>query len=178
MPILDEALRTRMLYSLGDFQQALSAAEFLEDCELDRPIPKKELRRFKCYETTLVVAYMRPFSQAHGNIQRLTLENCGVSLREDLRRLHDQLYMQRNKIFAHSDGDLMRMAVASHELTFEDGTSIKMFHTVYDEGLSLMGSDLWNVRELINTLYHGIYEQLWSDAQQDPTLFSFKKDYL
>ncbi len=178
MPVLDEALRTRMLYSLGDFQQALSAATFLEDCDPDRPISKKELKRFKCYETTLVVAYMRPFSQAEGNIPRLTLEKCGVSLSDELRQLHDQLRFQRNKVFAHSDGELMRMAVAAHEHKFADGTSFNMFHSVYDEGVSLLGPELWKVRELINTLYDGIFEQLFSEAQQDPTLYNFKRDYL
>lgn len=72
----------------------------------------------------------------------------------------------------------MRMAVASHEHRFEDGASIVMFRTVYDEGISLLEPDLLKVRDLINTLYFGIYEQIWAEAQQDPTLYNFKRDYL
>jgi hypothetical protein len=178
MPILDEALRTRLLYSLGDFQQALSAAAFLEDCDPDRPTSKNDLRRFKCYETTLVIAYLRPFSQAKGKIPRLMLENCGVSLSDDLRRLHDQLRLQRNRILAHSDGDLMRMAVATHEHKFDNGNSFTVFHSAFDEGISVLGSDLLKVRELIQTLYGGIFEQLYAEAQQDPTLYNLKIDYI
>jgi hypothetical protein len=65
----------------------------------------------------------------------------------------------------------MRMAVATHEHKFDNGTSFTVFHSVFDEGISVLGSDLLKVRELIQTLYGGIFEQLYAEAQQDPTLY-------
>jgi hypothetical protein len=44
---------------LNDLQQALSAREFLYECDETQTYSKIELRRFRCYETTLVVAYAR-----------------------------------------------------------------------------------------------------------------------
>ena len=52
-----ERRRRRLLYSLNDLQQALSACEFLYECDETHTYSKIELRRFRCYETTLVVAY-------------------------------------------------------------------------------------------------------------------------
>jgi hypothetical protein len=56
--------RRRLLYSLNDLQQALSACSFLYECDDEGIYSKAELRRFRCYETTLVVAYGRAFSQS------------------------------------------------------------------------------------------------------------------
>jgi hypothetical protein len=45
------------------------------------PIRNKiELRRFRCYETAMVTAYTRPFSQSKGMVPKLSLEMTGVQL--------------------------------------------------------------------------------------------------
>jgi hypothetical protein len=167
-----------MLYFLHDFQEALSASAFLSECDPDRPIHRVDLRRFKCYETTLVVAYTRPFSQARGDIPKLTLELCGPPLRAELLQLHQSLLDLRNRAVAHSDGDRMRLVSKSWKHDFQDGNAITMFHSAYDEGLSLIGDKLWLVDELIRTLFHGIYKQLWTEAQRYPEVYNFRKDYL
>ncbi len=46
-----------MIYSLGDLELALSAAAFLSEVDSDKTYNKVELRRFRCYETTVIVAY-------------------------------------------------------------------------------------------------------------------------
>ena len=55
--------RQRLLYSLNDLQQALSASAFLHELDEGEEYSKVDLRRFRCFETTLVIAYTRPFTQ-------------------------------------------------------------------------------------------------------------------
>lgn len=62
-----------------------------------------ELRRFQCYETTLVVSYCRPFSESVGDFPRLSHRALGIKLSPFVRALHDDIVDKRNKLFAHSD---------------------------------------------------------------------------
>lgn len=60
---------TRLMISSHDFQQALSAATFLlEEVEESAKYSLPELRRFRCYETNMVIGYARPFSMAKGKV--------------------------------------------------------------------------------------------------------------
>jgi hypothetical protein len=53
--------------TVQDFQQALSAATFLlEEVDHSTKYPLAEIRRFRCYETAMVIAYARPFSKRKG----------------------------------------------------------------------------------------------------------------
>ena len=89
----------RLLLSRRDFQQALSAATFLyEDMDEARTLP--DWRRLRCYETNMVVAYARPFSQAHGPVKRLNLADLAVELSDDERALHARLIDDRNRLYA------------------------------------------------------------------------------
>ncbi|WP_079731666.1 hypothetical protein [Novosphingobium mathurense] len=56
----------RLMMSALDFRHALSAATFLlEEVEWEGGrFSKEEQRRFKCYETSMVVSYGPPFSSA------------------------------------------------------------------------------------------------------------------
>ena len=81
-----ERRRRRLLYSLNDLQQALSACSFLYECDEQGTYSKSELRRFRCYETTLVVAYGRPFSQPlAGGIPPLSTKMIGLKLSPERR---------------------------------------------------------------------------------------------
>ena len=87
-----ERRRRRLLYSLNDLQQALSACSFLYECDEQGTYSKPELRRFRCYETTLVAAYGRPFSQSlAGGIPPLSTKMIGLKLSPERRALHDRL---------------------------------------------------------------------------------------
>jgi hypothetical protein len=64
----------RLMISIQDFQIAGSAATFLlEDVDETAGYPLAELRRFRCYETTMVIAYARPFSMARGAVMPLII---------------------------------------------------------------------------------------------------------
>ena len=100
----DHNLFKRLLLSLRDLGHARSAIAFIrEDIDFEKGYPLAELRRFQCYETTLVVSYCRPFSQSVEQIPRLSYETLGIELSTFTRELHQGLMRKRNKIFAHSD---------------------------------------------------------------------------
>ena len=59
----------RLAMSARDFRHALSAATFLtEECDWIKSYSNAESRKFHCYETTMVVAYGRPFVQSRGQV--------------------------------------------------------------------------------------------------------------
>lgn len=98
----------RLMMSALDFRQALSAATFLlEDCNWSATHRNEAMRRFKCYETTMVVAYGRPFAQAKGHTAPFSWKQIkpGFQLEEAEAALHDKLINLRNKLHAHSDAD-------------------------------------------------------------------------
>src|ERR1700738_5146630 len=110
-----ERRRRRLLYSMNDLQQALSACEFMYECDETQTYSKIELRRFRCYETTLVVAYTRPFSQSRGEPAPLTMKMVDLKLSKERQALHGSLMEMRNKIMAHSDSEMMRMTTQTFD---------------------------------------------------------------
>lgn len=80
---------------------------------------KIELRRFRGYETTLVVAYTRPFSQSRGAVPPLKMVD--LKLSKERQALHDRLMEMRNKIMAHSDSEMMRMTTQPFDVPMRDG---------------------------------------------------------
>jgi hypothetical protein len=115
-----ERRRIRLLYSLGDFQLALSACQFLYECDPQSRYNKIELRRFRCFETTLIIAYSRPFSQSEGSVPPLTLKMAKAKFTEQEKALHRRLIRMRNKVIAHSDRELMRMTTQTFDMPLRD----------------------------------------------------------
>jgi hypothetical protein len=65
---LSDAQLQRIIYSLWDFQQALSAITFLlEECDFGAKYHFVELRKFRCYETNIIVSFTRPFETSRGH---------------------------------------------------------------------------------------------------------------
>lgn len=171
--------RLRMIYSLGDFQLALSALTFLCEVDPDSKYSKENIRRYKCFETAMVVAYSRPFSSSHGEVPRLTLDMIGVELSDEQKDLHKLVVGLRNQSFAHSDAAKMRMVVKSFEVGLGEKNPMTMFLPAFDEGLQFAGSsDLNPLNDLINLLYSSLYELLLIDAQENSTAYDFERDYL
>ncbi len=168
----------RLLYSLGDFQLALSAAAFLGDCDHDTKYSKIELRRFRCYETTVIIAYTRPFSQSKGEIPPLTLKMTGAILSGEQKELHRKLVKLRNKVIAHSDAELMRMVSKTLLTTFDDGFEFVFLQAAFDEGLTFVGLDLINLNELLHLVSGAVYTKLLKESQKRPKDFDIRKDYL
>ncbi len=176
-----ERRRVRLLYSLGDLQLALSACEFLYECDPEERYSRIELRRFRCFETTLITAYGRPFSHSDGGVPPLTLKMAGAKLSEQERALHQRLVRMRNKIIAHSDRELMRMTTKTfkipHHENDEDGKGVVLIHSVFDEGITLLGDLLIDTNELLRKLYFAIYKTLSDEAQTEPGSFDMRLDH-
>lgn len=99
----------RLMMSALDFRHALSAATFLmEDVnwEIGR-CTQEDRRRFKCYETSMVVSYARPFSTARGMAAPFSWKQLGrvFAMSAEENSLHEMLIDARNRTYAHSDGD-------------------------------------------------------------------------
>jgi hypothetical protein len=168
----------RLLYSLNDFQIASSAVSFLYECDAGKKYRKPDLRRFRCYETTAVVAYTRPFSQSKGEVPQLSLKMVGAKLNEEQTTLHEELLHLRNRVFAHSDEDMMRMVSKAFPLPLDDGSEFIMFETTFDEGLTFIDAQLRRFQELIGTLIQAVVVTLQKQAQERPGHFDLRKDYL
>lgn len=164
---------------MKDMQLALSAATFLSECDPQENISRVDLRRFKCYETTAIVSYARPFSDSKGDFPKLSLKMIGVTLSAEHKVIHDEIINLRNKVFAHSDSELMRMAVKLHEIGLGDGFVTPLINTAFDEGLHFIGFQRVNeMITLFNIVYDGIYRTLFNDARENPEKFDVHHDRL
>lgn len=99
----------RLMMSALDFRHALSAATFLME-DVDWKIGRgtqEDRRRFKCYETSMVVSYARPFSTARGMAAPFSWKQLGreFTMAAEEQILHEMLIDARNRTYAHSDGD-------------------------------------------------------------------------
>lgn len=160
-----ERRRRRLLYSLNDLQQALSACEFLYECDETEKYSKIDLRRFRCYETTLTVAYARPFTQSRGEPAPLTMKMVDLKL------------SMRNKIMGHSDSEMMRMTTQTFDVPMHEGEPpMYLIQTVFDEGVTFIGFRLIEINELLREVFHAIYRTLNREAQADPKSFDLRID--
>jgi hypothetical protein len=177
--MFEDRQRLRLLYSLGDFQLALSAADFLYECDPDKKYSKVELRRFRCYETTAIVSYARPFSKSNGEIPPLPFKKIiAPHLNDGQKQLHWRLIDLRNKVFAHSDEEMMRMVSRTFPITFHDDMEFQFLETVFDEGLTLIGEDARQLINLIRFASHAVVKRLYNEIQEQPDDFNLRKDHL
>ena len=170
--------RLRLLYSLGDFRLAHSAVAFLSECDPDKKYSTIELRRFRCYETTIITAYTRPFSDSKGGIPRLSLKMTAAELTDKQKKLHQTMMDLRNKTTTHSDADMMRMLSQAHPMTFDKGFEFVWLETIFDEGLTFIGKELIELSELLNCVSAAVYTKLLKEAQERPNDFNLRKDHL
>lgn len=112
----DNTLNKKALYSLlsaqRSFGQAHSSATFiLEEVEDGKSYSLADRRKFQCFETTLIIAYTRPFKSSNGT-NKLSIENnLNVSLTETELELHNKILFLRDSIIAHSDKKHLKMSV-------------------------------------------------------------------
>jgi len=100
------------------------------ECEPDEKYTRVELRRFRCYETALVTAYMRAFSQSKGKVPPLSFKMADLKLIGDQMKLHRRLVDLRNKVVAHSDREMMRITAQTFSMPLRDEKEIVFVQTV------------------------------------------------
>lgn len=159
----DYALFQRLLLSLRDFAHARSAITFVrEDVDFEAKYHLAELRRFQCYETTLIVSYCRPFSESRGGIPRLSYKTLGINLSPFVRALHDSLIAKRNKIFAHSDADHVEysMPVVMHSNNQQGHPFTTLYPPRFREGTLLTEAEFEQVSVLVNDVSNAVMHML------------------
>lgn len=171
--------RIRKISALGDFDLALSAADFLQEADVDKRYSNIELRRFRCYEQTAIISYSRPFVHARGSkIPSLTLKMCGVSLSAQEHELHNAVLSLRNKLVAHSDYEMMNFDVKTHNNGMPDRSPHLVVFAKHDEGLQFYK---WEAQQeliaLIGRVSGSLYRTLWEEAQIDPEAFNMNIHY-
>ena len=102
----------------------------------------------------------------------------GVQLSEEQSLLHQRLMNLRNKVFAHSDAEMMRMTSQASTMDFDNDVKFVLLQTAFDEGLSFIGDELTRLNELIHVVLGSISAGLHKEAQADPKEFDIRRDYL
>ena len=164
---LTERQLDRAIYSLWDFQQALSALTFLlEDYDFEKRYSKVELRRFRCYETTLIISMARPFEQSR-NSTTLSLRAIEIPLDGFEKELVSSITGLRQKIIAHSDEEEMHFRSGTFPVL--DGT-INFPKLRFDETLHLKQEELIQLEALLRKLLQGIGQFVFKLAQDEPSV--------
>lgn len=164
MKLTDRQL-IRAIYSFGDIQQALSALTFLlEDCDFTRKYSYVELRRFRCYESTLIISMARPFENSR-NGTTLSLRSLGIQLERAETQILEKVLHLRRKIIAHSDEEEMHFR--SSIFLVLDG-DLNLPHLQFNEGLHFGESDLRKLECLLRRLQQDMYVFFFKLAQEEP----------
>lgn len=155
----------RLMMSALDFRHALSAATFLlEDCDWSRDYRNEDRRRFRCYETTMVVAYGRPFAQARGYTVPFSwkLIKPGFEFDEGEEALHEKLLDCRNKLYAHSDGDHTLIVPEIWRTRLPEGGELDFLAIVGGESLIFSEREVEAIHKLLWKVRHHVDEAVQS----------------
>lgn len=165
----------RLIQSNWDFQQALSAITFLlEECEYEGTSTRAEMRKFRCYETTLVVSTMRPFDKSKNGLMQI-LGSMNYQLNEREQALLDKLRYTRDKIMAHSD-DIEMHFKTKNLIIGKDEAEPTFPLIVYDEGLFFERSEILDLQNLIYKLMGNVTSTIFKYSQTHPEQFEkYKK---
>lgn len=166
----------RQIYSLRDFQLALSALDFFLEVDESEGYSYIELRRFRCYVDAAAVAYCRPFTRSPG-LPMLKLEQIDVNLSDAEKALHYSVLAYRHQMVAHSDVAKMRVLLKTHPVDIGDGRVFMMPELVTDEGVAFLEDRLTWI-SLLRKLMRGLSRHLSSLAQANPDGLHVLQDYL
>lgn len=166
---LTEQQLVRAIYSSWDFQQALSALTFLlEDCDFDEKHDKVSLRRFRCYESTLIISMARPFETTR-NGTTIGLRALNIKLTSDEKTLLKRVTNLRGAIVAHSAEEEMHYRSSTFPVL--DG-EFNVPHFQFNEGLYLEKSELLELEVFLRKLKGRLAEFFFKIAQEQPELLA------
>ncbi|MDO9013235.1 MAG: hypothetical protein Q7U84_00430 [Polynucleobacter sp.] len=165
-PELTDAQLLRLVYSQWDFQQALSALIFLlEECDFEERYSAIQLRRFRCYESSIIISFARPFEVSRGKTA-LGLKAIGIELSPSERQLRDRVMDLRRKVVAHSDEGAMHFKGVILQPFDDVGIKVPLFK--FQETLHLAQDDVRPLETLLRKLTHAIAAILFQLAQVSP----------
>ena len=162
---------TKIVYSSWDFQQALSAITFLfDECDFNKKYDRISMRKFRCYESTLIISMSRPLQKSRGGTT-LGLKNLGIKYNEEERKLVDKILNLRKKIVAHSDESEMNFKM--NLIPIED--EINMPHIQFKESLHLSYKELNQIEDLLRRFMYSISKYLMEYSKVYPKSFERHK---
>jgi len=168
MDITDKQL-VRAIYSQWDFQQALSSLTFLlEDCDFEARHSITQLRRFRCFESQLIIALSRPFEQSR-NGTSLSLKTFQIKLDSKQRELLGKVRGLRKKMIAHSDEEEMHFRSTSFPVLDEQ---FNFPHFQFNEGLHLNEDELMQLEVVLRSLLGQFARVFFQIAQDSPNLIN------
>lgn len=164
---LTERQLIKAIYSSWDFQQALSALTFLlEECNFDSKYDKVSLRRFRCYESNLIISLSRPLEPTRGGIV-LGLKNLNIEFTPREKLLIKKISDLRNKVIAHSQEDEMHFRTNTFPV---DEFNIPDFR--FSEQLFLSEQELYEIEELLHKTLAQMSRFFFKVAQENPELLT------
>lgn len=170
---ITEAQLERAIYSVWDFQQALSALTFLlQDCDFDNKYGKVELRRFRCYESTLIISMARPFETTRKGTT-IGLRALGITLSQDQKALVDKVLELRRKIVAHSTEEEMHFRVTTFPIK---DMGVNFPHFQFNEGLHLGEKELRELEYFLRFLTNQMGKFFYKVAQEQPDMLARYKE--
>jgi hypothetical protein len=163
----------RLIYSTWDFQQALSALTFLmEECDFAARYNRVELRKFRCYEASLIISFARPFEPSRGQ-STIGLRAIGLPLNPEETRLKDAMLGLRRKVIAHSDEQLMHFRASTHQPLEDSPISLPLLQ--FTESLYIEAAQCRPLETLLRKLLAGIGKALFALAQAEPERLNLYK---
>ncbi|TCS36774.1 hypothetical protein [Reinekea marinisedimentorum] len=172
MKITEQQL-IRAIYSVWDFQQALSALTFLlEGCDFNESYSKVDLRRFRCYESTLIVSMARPFETTRGGTT-IGLRALGISLSKDQKDLVERILDLRRKIIAHSSEEEMHFRASTFTILDDE---YNLPHFQFNEGLHLNEQELLKLELFLRELRQKMATFFFKVAQEQPEMIQKYKE--
>lgn len=169
-----QSMSRRIIYSGWDFQQALSALTFLlEECDFDEKYNRIQWRKFRCYETNLVVSFARPFRVGRGR-EVLDLSEIGLAFTEQETKLKEKIIHLRDKVVSHSDEEAMVFNVSSFK-AFED-SEVRMPVEEFYETLHFSKEEYSEIEKMLHRLTRAIAEYKFDYVQKNPDGFSELKE--
>lgn len=143
----------RIILANRDFQESLSAITFIlqkMDPEEKELFEIAELRKIRCFETTALVAYGRPFnSERNGKKDKLSFDDININLNKKEKALHEKLIKLRNTVYAHSDSEYGEFNASIGELKIHD-EPYYILKSDHPEGTRLRWKEFLNFEALNN----------------------------
>jgi hypothetical protein len=166
---LTEHQLKRAIYSSWDFQQALSAPTFLlEDCDFNEKYEQVSLRRFRCYECTLIISMDRPFEKTRTGTT-IGLTALKVKLTSNEKALQKKVTNLRGTIVTHSAEEEMHYRSSTFPVL--DG-QFNVAHFQFNEGLHLEENGLLESDNFLRKLRGGLEKSFVTPAQEKPELLA------
>jgi hypothetical protein len=149
----------RWLISSHDFSIAVSAGNFLlDDLDDEKTYTLEEIRRLKCYETALIIAYARPFAMAKGPVGNLSCKDLGIGAGDVFWPLHQRLMHLRNTLYGHSDAEHVRFRVY-YSLIDDGRPDAPLFLPRFAESLALAAEEVATVRDQLLIFIHALAQK-------------------